>query len=606
MISLLLASSSSSCSVSRKLSEPPVWRRDHACFGTRLIYPPEKASGSGNSIWTHIPTHFSNYQRGWGRQYGQNSFDRDGSLCFLNPSHCAKSRVALAKRESTDKVEAPSEAEEIVMVTPIPDSTPPPQQILGIEGSTVLVLIHSKELILKCLTEKLKGQRMLDPKYQWTGPVGLITPESQRFIVTDEGNLEFFNIRGSDSGNYICTIAYTHGDVHITTEIHFLVYVYHTPEKSINLSAEFETDTCENNVIASFEKRLLKNLEALVRDLHCEIREWNSQCHSASDAMSLLTHKLTFMFVVFPFSLAYEDFCETSDCSNSANYVKKAYARIEKSLEDRALDSVGGPKISYVLGSLTGTRVDHCKPGFGKNTKANVSRVCPGCCVACPPGSYSARLETTCTPCAVGSYNKNYGRTSCKPCPGEQSSDGRGSQTEKECHRTLPIWAVVLISFLGTSLILVASWIMVRKCCRRKLIPQDVEGTGPELKNRRKTLAHVANDAAIREQSKKLREPPGRYKRNQPLKRSASSLVEESIGLLGHEKEETSPSPGSSPDLESRLWQGPQRSLEEADTLGKTSRSVSKGTSPGHRTPGGPRDPRGRHGHPGRHGRRGP
>uniref|UniRef100_A0A6I8N020 Tyrosine-protein kinase ephrin type A/B receptor-like domain-containing protein n=1 Tax=Ornithorhynchus anatinus TaxID=9258 RepID=A0A6I8N020_ORNAN len=334
----------------------------------------------------------------------------DGSLCFMNPSHCVESRVALAKRESTNKMEASSEAEEVVMVTPIPDSTPAPQQILGIEGSTVLVLIHSKELILKCLTEKLMGQRMVDPKYRWTGPIGLITQ------------------------------------------------VYHTPGKSINLSTEFETDTCENNVIASFEKRLLKNLEALVHDLHCEIREWNSQCHSASDAMSLLTHRLTFMFVVFPFALAYEDFCENSDCSNSTNYIKKAYATIEKSLEDRALDSVGGPKISYVLGSLTGTKVDHCKPGFGKNTQANVSRVCPGCCVACPPGSYSARLETTCTLCAAGSYNKNYGQTSCKPCPGEQSSDRRGSQAEKECHRTLPIWAVILISFLGTGLILAASW----------------------------------------------------------------------------------------------------------------------------------------------------
>uniref|UniRef100_A0A6I8PK21 Ig-like domain-containing protein n=1 Tax=Ornithorhynchus anatinus TaxID=9258 RepID=A0A6I8PK21_ORNAN len=309
----------------------------------------------------------------------------DGSLCFMNPSHCVESRVALAKRESTNKMEASSEAEEVVMVTPIPDSTPAPQQILGIEGSTVLVLIHSKELILKCLTEKLMGQRMVDPKYRWTGPIGLITQESQRFILTDEGNLEFFNIHGSDSGNYICTIAYARGDRHITTEIHFLVYV-------------------------------------------------------------------------FPFALAYEDFCENSDCSNSTNYIKKAYATIEKSLEDRALDSVGGPKISYVLGSLTGTKVDHCKPGFGKNTQANVSRVCPGCCVACPPGSYSARLETTCTLCAAGSYNKNYGQTSCKPCPGEQSSDRRGSQAEKECHRTLPIWAVILISFLGTGLILAASW----------------------------------------------------------------------------------------------------------------------------------------------------
>lgn len=39
----------------------------------------------------------------------------------------------------------------------------------------IYVVIDSKIIILNCLTEKLLMQRIIDPKYQWTGPVGRIT-----------------------------------------------------------------------------------------------------------------------------------------------------------------------------------------------------------------------------------------------------------------------------------------------------------------------------------------------------------------------------------------------------------------------------------------------
>lgn len=49
-------------------------------------------------------------------------------------------------------------------------------------------------------------------------------PESQRFVLTDEGSLEIYNIHRSDSGSYICNVIYVHNHKHVTTEIRFMVY----------------------------------------------------------------------------------------------------------------------------------------------------------------------------------------------------------------------------------------------------------------------------------------------------------------------------------------------------------------------------------------------
>ncbi|XP_073185747.1 zona pellucida-binding protein 1-like [Lepidochelys kempii] len=382
-----------------------------------------------------------------------------GSPCFLDKTRLIKKGAARLKRENIDRIHDSVAFFETGGVTSIPDAPQISHQILGIEGSTipVYVLINSKDLILKCLTQKLLKQRIIDPKYQWVGPIGLITKESQRFVLTDDGSLEIYNIHGSDSGSYICNVIYVHNNKHVTTEIRFMVYVYHKPGKSIHLSSEFKTETCETNVVTSFEKQLLENMENLIRDLQCEIRQWNSQCHAATDTMAMLTHKLTFQFVVFPFALAFAESCKSSKCENSTNYIKKAYTRIKQFFEVQNTESDHIHQIHYISGSLTGKKVDHCKPGFGKNI--NNSTLCPGCCVTCPPGRFSARYDTTCILCASGSYNKKYGQTACKNCPKTQTSDRRGAKTERECHGTLQIWIVFLISSLGTSLILVTSWV---------------------------------------------------------------------------------------------------------------------------------------------------
>lgn len=34
-----------------------------------------------------------------------------------------------------------------------------------------------------------------------------------------------------------------------------------------------------------------------MRNLQCEIQQWNTQCHAATDTVAMLTHKLIFQFV---------------------------------------------------------------------------------------------------------------------------------------------------------------------------------------------------------------------------------------------------------------------------------------------------------------------
>ncbi|KAF7247913.1 Zona pellucida-binding protein 1 [Varanus komodoensis] len=121
--------------------------------------------------------------------------------------------------------------------------------------------------------------------------------KSQRFVLSDYGSLEIYNIIGSDAGSYTCKVSYIYNGDQLTTEIHFMIYVYHMPGKSIHLSSQFTTGTCETNVVASFEKYLLEKLESLIHNLGCKINQWGTQCHASTDMLEKIKHKLTFQFV---------------------------------------------------------------------------------------------------------------------------------------------------------------------------------------------------------------------------------------------------------------------------------------------------------------------
>ncbi|XP_064362878.1 zona pellucida-binding protein 1-like isoform X4 [Dromaius novaehollandiae] len=231
-----------------------------------------------------------------------------GSSHFLDKTQLTKKGDAHLKQEGIIRIHNSVAPSEPMKITSIPDVPQTPHQILGKENSTVPVYvpINSKGLILKCLTEKLLKQGINHPEYQWVGPMGLITK------------------------------------------------VYHKPGESLHLASEFKTESCETSAVVSFGKRL-EDLKKLIHDLQCGIQQWNMQCHAATDTIAMITHKLTFQFV---------DPCESSDCENSSSCIKKAYTKIHQFL--RVLRSQDhNQQMHYIPGSLTGLKIDHCKPGFG-------------------------------------------------------------------------------------------------------------------------------------------------------------------------------------------------------------------------------------------------
>ncbi|XP_060103722.1 uncharacterized protein LOC132577949 [Heteronotia binoei] len=470
-----------------------------------------------------------------------------GSPFFVNTMCCLKKR-AIHFRGEARNMSPDSEAQNETS-TSIPEIQQMPNQILGMEGTSVpaYVFINSKSIILNCLSETLLMRRITDPKCQWTGPLGPITEETRRFFLTDDGSLEIRSVQGTDAGPYACKINYADEDKPMTTETNFMVYVYHMPGRSIHLSSEFVIQTCEMNLVASFEKFLLEQLENLTRSLECEIRQWQVECHAATDTMDKLTYKLTFQFAVFPLEMPVTDLCRSSPCDYSNSNIKKAYDKIRVLFEDHSADSSHSDTLNYIPGSLTGVKIDHCKPGFGKNISTiDNSTQCPGCCVTCPPGSFSAKYDTVCILCAAGSYNDKYGQAACENCPKAQSSYEKGAQTERKCHRILPMWLVFLISSTATSLLLVTIWAVITKCCKRTLAAQYIREAESEVKKRLQTFANIASDAEIQEQRNKL--SPIKVQRKKQPKYNVDFADEESVGLLSNDDvTEPSTSAGVSP-----------------------------------------------------------
>ncbi|XP_077773766.1 uncharacterized protein LOC114581908 isoform X1 [Podarcis muralis] len=466
-----------------------------------------------------------------------------GNPCFVNKMCLLRKRTIHLKRETRD---TPAESEtEYDNSSFVPEDLPASDnQITGAEERTVpaYILIYSNSLILNCLTEKLLIEGIMDPKYVWSGPRGQITRESQRFLLTDDGSLQIYNIKGSDSGGYTCKVNYIYKAEQMTTEIHFMVYVYHMPEKSLRLSSEFTVQTCETNAVASFEKHFLKKLESLVYNLGCEIKQWSTQCHASTDTLEKITHKLTFQFVVFPLALTTADLCRSSQCGNSTSNMKEAYTKISEFFEVENANSSHSDYSSYLHGTLNAVKVDHCKPGFGKiiNALSNNTE-CPGCCVTCPPGRFSAEYGTICTLCPAGSYNEKYGQAACENCPKTQSSDGEGAKTGRSCHKILPMWMVFVISSAGTSLILVTIWLIISRCCKKTIAAQYIREAESGLKRRLQAFANIASDAEVQEQRSKL--SPIKMRRNK-----VDFLEDESVGLLSNDEATEPPTTaGTSP-----------------------------------------------------------
>ena len=52
---------------------------------------------------------------------------------------------------------------------------------------------------------------------------------------------------------------------------------------------------------------------------------------------------------------------------------------------------------------------------------------------ACAAGSYSPDGLPPCSPCPTGSYQDTFGQTSCRECPGSQTTDLEEATTVLQC-----------------------------------------------------------------------------------------------------------------------------------------------------------------------------
>ncbi|XP_059828304.1 zona pellucida-binding protein 2-like isoform X1 [Hypanus sabinus] len=455
--------------------------------------------------------------------------DLDANICQKKAELCLHKRSSRAKRAGDNKLQ-------VMFPSSLATSSQAlKEEVIGVEGEVVPVFFHvySVGQTLPCLMRDLLFQGFVDPKFEWIGPNGLISKESQRFVITDNGNLVFDTIYVVDSGNYTCNLMYRLDLKQVTRLVRYTVYVYHNPNKSVRLEADFYATKCNNNEITKFEKHLQKQLEDAVQDLQCEVHHWNSACHGIKP--SPMSHIFNFQFIVFPFALGWADDCSDPQCDQqSEERVKKAYTRIRSFIEDypfkRKLQN-----IDYIANSLNGVKVDHCKPGFGKNVIT--SNQCEGCCVACPPGHFSARQDTICTPCAFGSFNRHYGKTECTNCPHNEATNRSGATSQQECHWIIYQWMLPVTSTIGTCIFLITIWIICRKYCKTPMKGKYVQVKEEDVKEEVKTLANIIKNVDLLEQKSKLR--PSEFIVRHSPKHGVEFSDDQCIDLLSETDTET-------------------------------------------------------------------
>ncbi|XP_055512317.1 uncharacterized protein LOC129709771 [Leucoraja erinacea] len=217
-----------------------------------------------------------------------------------------------------------------------------------------------------------------------------------------------------------------------------------------------------------------------------------------------MSHIFNFQFIVFPFALGWADQCNDTYCDQqSEDRVKKAYMRIKSFIEDYYPFKRKFQNIDYIANSLNGVKVDHCKPGFGKNIITSIH--CEGCCVACPPGHFSARQDTICTPCAFGSFNRHYGKTECTNCPHDEATNRSGATSQQECHWIIYPWILPVASSIGTCILFITIFILCRKYRKARMKGKYVQVKDEEVKEEVKSLANIIKSVDLLEQKSKLR-----------------------------------------------------------------------------------------------------
>uniref|UniRef100_A0A8C4JAR5 Zona pellucida binding protein 2 n=1 Tax=Dromaius novaehollandiae TaxID=8790 RepID=A0A8C4JAR5_DRONO len=214
----------------------------------------------------------------------------------------------------------------------------------------VYVKIFTNSPFLVCMDLALSQEEVIDPNYLWIGPDGKNLEGQIYTNLTETGKLMVMGFKESMSGAYTCTLSH----------------------KIIETDTQDETEMLE---------------------------------------------AYKFMVYVNPFAPGWQEVCNQlpHDCEDATNMrVQEARDRIEEFFNRQTYalkhDFQTLPTIHYVDHSFEVTRIDSCRPGFGKNDITHND--CASCCVVCDPGTYSPNNEVTCRTC-VRTQIKQYGAKSC-------------------------------------------------------------------------------------------------------------------------------------------------------------------------------------------------
>uniref|UniRef100_A0A8C4JFV9 Zona pellucida binding protein 2 n=1 Tax=Dromaius novaehollandiae TaxID=8790 RepID=A0A8C4JFV9_DRONO len=266
----------------------------------------------------------------------------------------------------------------------------------------VYVKIFTNSPFLVCMDLALSQEEVIDPNYLWIGPDGKNLEGQIYTNLTETGKLMVMGFKESMSGAYTCTLSHkiietdTQDETEMLEAYKFMVYAYREPDYTYKISVRFTTKECKLVANDQFFEELKKILDNIISDLACHVIDPSYKCHSVKRPKHSLLHELFVSFQGNKFQ------CLISFYSSSNFFNRQTYALKH--------DFQTLPTIHYVDHSFEVTRIDSCRPGFGKNDITHND--CASCCVVCDPGTYSPNNEVTCRTC-VRTQIKQYGAKSC-------------------------------------------------------------------------------------------------------------------------------------------------------------------------------------------------
>uniref|UniRef100_A0A8C4QE55 Tyrosine-protein kinase ephrin type A/B receptor-like domain-containing protein n=1 Tax=Eptatretus burgeri TaxID=7764 RepID=A0A8C4QE55_EPTBU len=158
--------------------------------------------------------------------------------------------------------------------------------------------------------------------------------------------------------------------------------------------------------------------------------------------------------------------------------------------------------VFYVRHSLWTLRLERCRPGFGKDQE----KICPRCCVACTPGTFSSTQSTLCQVCALGFYNPYFGAISCEVCPAWKTTKHTGSQRLQDCYvePNFINLGIAASGSLSVFLIIIAIIALRMRSCSKPVEAEMMKRHKPNMIKKAQEFEKAIDSINLTEERKKL------------------------------------------------------------------------------------------------------